>query len=190
MDTIGEEQLGPVRVDLGRLRRSDWPGALIALLVVGLVCGLVLIIIGIAFVGIWFLRDSAGGTRGFGEAALYWGIGGLCVACGVLALLAVTLRFLMTRRLSATIHEGGLVLGQSWFKRVSIAWSQVAVISPPEPGWNDRRCYIVLHSGRKILVERLSLPSLRDHFGQLLPHPDTRIAIDHFLEWQQLRRNT
>ncbi|RCS99836.1 hypothetical protein EB834_13555 [Brevibacterium aurantiacum] len=92
--------------------------------------------------------------------------------------------------MSATIHEGGLVLGQSWFKRVSIAWSQVAVISPPEPGWNDRRCYIVLHSGRKILVERLSLPSLRDHFGQLLPHPDTRIAIDHFLEWQQLRRNT
>ena len=71
---------------------------------------------------------------------------------------------------------------------MSIAWSQVAVISPPEPGWNDRRCYIVLHSGRKILVERLSLPSLRDHFGQLLPHSDTRIAIDHFLEWQQLRR--
>ena len=35
------------------------------------------------------------------------------------------------------------------------------------------------------IIERLSLPSIRDHTGQIIPHPDVRLVIDHFLAWQQ-----
>jgi hypothetical protein len=91
----------------------------------------------------------------------------------------------MTNRLAVAIHDGGLRIDHVWFRRSQIAWSQVAAVAPPEPGESTPRCWLLLHDGRRILVERLSLPSLRNHVGNVVPHPDVRMVIDHFLAWQR-----
>ena len=187
MESIGEEPLGPVRAELGRFRAADWPGMLTALLVIAVVVGIALVILGLVFIGGWLFSDSAEGIRGVGDAVIGLGIGGLLLFGGIAVVLAVILRLVMTRRLNVTIHEGGLVIDRSWFRRIQIAWSQITTISPPEPGGTTigPRCVLVLRSGRTIPVERLSLPSLRNHMGHVIPHQDVRLVIDSFVQWQR-----
>lgn len=185
MEIIGGSSLGPVRVDLGRMRSADRPP--LGMVLIGLVpvIGVVLIIIGIIF----FVRMQLVGGRhqvgGTATTVLQWGIGGLAVIGGILVIAAFILHLLMVRAMTVTIHEGGLVIGRSWFRRLQAAWPEVAGFAPPEPGGAKSECWMLLRDGRRILIERLSLPSIRDHTGRLVPHADVRTVLDHFLAWQE-----
>ena len=185
MENIGERRLGPVRVDLGRRRSSDWPGPLKVAIVLFPILGVVAMISAVIFI-VRMLHSASqhesGQTAG---AMIAWGLGGLFFLVGILFVCGgfLILSFMLT--MTVKIHDGGVVVVRRWFRPLHVSWSEVAAIAPPEPGDSSHACRLLLRSGRKEIIERLSLPSIRDHTGQIIPHPDVRLVIDHFLAWQQ-----
>lgn len=185
MEIIGENNLGPVRADLGRMRPTDRPTFVWVLIGLIPVIGAVLIGAGILFIIRMLWGNDREGPSGTATAVLAWGLGGLFILGGIVVICAFILRLLIERALTLTIHEGGLVIGRSWFRRMQIAWPHVGGIAPPEPGAVKDESWLLLRDGRRILIERLSLPSIRDHTGQVVPHPDVQVVIDHFLAWKR-----
>lgn len=185
MESIGDRSLGPVRVDLGRMKPEDRSTLLMILWGIISVLAVVLIVVGIYVIIRMQLDSEKHAVGGSITAALGWGIGGIAVVGGLIILGLVILRLFVERALTVTIHEGGLAIGRSWFRRLHVAWPHVAGFAPPEPGAAKSECWLLLRDGRRILIERLSLPSIRDHAGQVVPHADVRIVIDHFLDWQR-----
>lgn len=185
MEIIGDDGLGAPRFELGRIREADRPSATTALRIVALLIGIGIIVVGIVFILMWLFRDTGEGARAIGHAVIAFGIGGLCIVGGAAIILACVLAGVMTNRLNVSVYDGGVVIVHKWFRRSQIAWSQVATITPPEPAGAASTCMFILHSGRRVLVERLCLPSLRDHTGTVVPHYDVRLVIDEFLRWRR-----
>jgi nitrate reductase NapE component len=185
MESIGERSLGPVRVDLGRTKSSDWPSPQKVAIVLFPILGVVAMISAVIFI-VRMLhsvgRHESGQTIG---AVITWGLGGLFFLVGMLFVCGgfLMLSFMLT--MTVKIHESGLVVVRRWFRTLQVTWSDVAAIAPPELGDSSHACRLLLRSGRTEIIERLSLPSTRDHTGQLVPHTDVRIVIDHFLAWQR-----
>lgn len=185
MEIIGGSSLGPVRADLGRMKSTDQPTIVLVLIGLIPVAGAVLIGAGILFIIRMLWGNDRNGPSGTATAVLAWGLGGLFILGGVIAICVFALRLLSDRAMTVRLHEGGLVIGRSWFRRLQVAWHHVAGISPPEPGAARNEAWLLLRDGRRILIERLSLPSLRDHTGQVIPHPDVQSVIDHYLAWKR-----
>ncbi|HLR45407.1 MAG TPA: hypothetical protein VK065_09495, partial [Brevibacterium sp.] len=110
---------------------------------------------------------------------------GLLLVLGAFALATVAaLAFRQDRRMHVTIHHHGMVLGQSWFRTERVLWNEVDLLSPPHPGEGPPRFYVVLSTGRRILVPSLCVEARADHHGRVLHHPDVRFVIDHYLGWR------
>lgn len=185
MEIIGDRSLGPARVELGSMKSANWPWPLKVAIAILPLIGIVAMISAVVFI----IRMLAVGSRhSSGEAmtsVVAWGLGGLFFLVGILFVCGgfLLLSFMLTMKV--TIHDGGMVIVRRWFRPLQVSWSEVSGFAVPEPGDSSNACSLLLRSGRKVIIERLSLPSIRDHTGQIITHADVRIVVDHFLGWQR-----
>lgn len=180
MATSGEPNLGPMRVDLGRLHASDvQPVIVVMYAFTSLIC---VVVIGLGFVVMTFVASLIDG----GSRVLVVAFGIVIVVAGILGFAALVLVFARSLRVSLRIHDDGIEFDQLWSRGTRIPWSQIAAIIPPRSGDARRICAIRLRDGRRVVIQRLALPSQRDSGGQLVPHHDIRVVIDHFMYWRRI----
>ncbi|WP_210602626.1 hypothetical protein [Brevibacterium oceani] len=180
MEITGQPNLGPMRVDLGRLHASDLqPVIAVMYAFTSLLC---VVAIGLGFVVMTFFAGLIDG----GSRALVVAFGVVIVVAGVLGLAALVLVFVRSLKVSLRIHDEGIECDQLWSRRTRVFWSQIAAIIPPSAGDARRICALRLRDGRRVVIHRLALPSHRDSLGQVLPHHDVRVVIDHFMHWRRI----
>lgn len=104
---------------------------------------------------------------------------------GLMFLVFAVLLVVLLLRTKASIHAHGLHLTQTFFRTDRVLWHDVAHIEVPKALGRWVSCHIVLHSGRRILANRLSLRSKEGPNGTLIPHPDVQLVQSHLAAWQQ-----
>ena len=182
---IGDRSLGPVRVELGGMKPGNWPWPTKIAIAIFPLLGAFLMICAVIFIIRMLSPDRHLEYVETMTSVIAWGLGGLFLLAGIVFICGgfLLLSFMLTMKV--TIHDNGLVIVRRWFRPLQVSWSEVSGFAVPEPGGSSNACSLLLRNGRKQIIERLSLPSTRDHTGQIIPHPDVRIVIDHFLGWQR-----
>ena len=169
-------ELGPVVQQLGSMRQTS-----IGRMTSGVTIALG--VIGVLFVALGLVVAIVGGI--FADAVLAIALALILCAPGLLVIAFAVVMFLQLQRTTAVIHEHGLDLGQSWFRKDQVFWHDVARIDPPTAQATWVRCEVVLRSGRRVNVSRLQLKPQSDFAGETVPHPDVQIVLSHFAAWQQ-----
>lgn len=162
--------------DLGSIRHTTigrmTSGVTIALGIVGVLFVLLGLVVAII------------GTR-FADAVLAIALASILLAPGLLVMAFAVVMFIQLERTTAVVHEQGLVLGQSWFRKEQIPWHDVVRIDPPAAQATWVRCDVLLRSGRRVNVSRLQLKPQTDYAGAPVPHPDVTTVLSHYTAWQQ-----
>jgi hypothetical protein len=169
-------ELGPVVLNLGSMRQTSigrWTiGVSIALGVVAL-----------AITSLAVFAMVAGFT--FAYLILLGIVGLLVVVAGAAIVVFSIVMIMQVTGTTAWIHADGLQLGQSWFRRRQILWSNVVRIEPPTANSTWIRCDLVLRSGERNCADRLRLKPVVGATGHYVNHPDVQAVLDHFAGWQQ-----
>lgn len=168
--------LGPVVARVGPLL-SGGAGALnIVGHTVGLLAGL-----GICLPGAIALHLYTNGPEST-TAMLSMGVAFLVV--GILVIAFVIVSFIQYLRLSVTVHERGLVIGQPWFRTISVAWEDIARLSPPDQRGFLFHTFTLTHrSGASVVVSRLCLAQRSSLERGVHQHPDVQLVLEHHAAW-------
>lgn len=171
--------LGPVVARIGPLLHGSTG-------IINIVVNSVAILIGLGLFGLGITAVIAS-VAGLGPGRpLVLGIAVLIGLSGLLLTAFVVVNFTQYVRMTVTIHEHGLTIGQPWFRRVVVPWQDVTMLSPPDGSSWQHTFHLTHRSGRRILVNRLSLKPTRpsDLSLSLIHHPDVETVLAHYAQWQ------
>lgn len=170
--------LGPLRVDLGPMTRAPlWPRFRATHLIAS-GTAFVFLATGAVFL-VWRIAspDSTKGVLAAAASTFFLGI-------GLLLAVFILLNYLQIRRLTVRIHDNGLSIDRQWFRVAEFPWSDILDMTIPELDGNASTFRIRLRTGEDLRVHRLRLTPVVVH-GQVVPHPDVRVVLDHYTAWQQ-----
>lgn len=178
MEIIGDPNLGPARVALGPITKLRVGKAVLAQFVVLGIIGLGIFAFAPMLTGYWVTTDAWGLATGFGAVTLL----------SLFAVAQAVAGIVQTYKLSVTIHDNGLSITQSWFKKKAVSWSAITGMQPPT-GAGIFHAFRILSPGRnRMIVNRLCIKPSRGPHGEVVQHPDVQIVLDHYENWRQQYR--
>ncbi|GAA4513538.1 hypothetical protein [Brevibacterium yomogidense] len=171
-----DHQLGPSVARVGPLLSG---GAGVLNIVghsIGLLAGL-----GLSLPGVLALGAYAFGPD---PTSAFLILGLLFLIAGVVVIAFVVVSFIQYVKLNVTVHEQGLVIGQPWFRTLTVRWEDVDSLIPPHGTGMFHPFTLVHRSGARVLVNRLCLsPRTSLEYGTV-HHPDVQTVIDHHARWK------
>lgn len=174
---VSMDALGPVRAELEPMSRTA-----IGKVVLAVTGGLGAV--SLLFVGVGALVLILATGFGF-DFVIGLVLSSAFLLFGVLGFGFAIVMSLQLHRTTATIHANGLSLGQSWFRRDQVLWSDVVSVEPPTGHGQLTRCDFTLRTGRRVCADRLRLKPQPGASGTLTHHPDVQTVLSHLSAWQQ-----
>lgn len=174
---VSMDALGPVRAELEPMSRTT-----IGKVVLAVTGGLGAV--SLLFVGVGALVLILATGFGF-DFVIGLVLSSAFFLFGVLGFGFAIVMSLQLHRTTATIHANGLSLGQSWFRRDQVLWSDVVSVEPPIGHGRFIRCDFTLRTGRRVCADRLRLKPQPGAPGTLTHHPDVQTVLSHLSAWQQ-----